>query len=120
MAGLVPAIHVLQDQLYKRRGCPAHRRSRTPFFERLWPGMTEEKKRNGRARASIGNPRQYANRLERSDRDGRWARAAGRCLPPGERRHVSGHPDLWSLRKEPRLPGWLSERMAAHGGKASG
>jgi pyrroline-5-carboxylate reductase len=39
MAGLVPAIHVLDKE---RRGCPADRRAEaTAFFERLWPGMTE-------------------------------------------------------------------------------
>jgi ferredoxin len=39
MAGLVPAIHVFL--VGQRRGCPAPQASEaTPFFERLWPGMT--------------------------------------------------------------------------------
>jgi hypothetical protein len=42
MAGLVPAIHVLFVANLDRRGCPALRRAEaTPFFERLWPGMTD-------------------------------------------------------------------------------
>ena len=32
---------------------------------------------------------------------------------------ISGHPQLRPLRQEPRLPGWLSKRLATHGGKAS-
>jgi hypothetical protein len=53
MAGLVPAIHVLNAS-NQRRGCPAWASQRVrpevagpmtgsamPLFERLWPGMTE-------------------------------------------------------------------------------
>jgi hypothetical protein len=41
MAGLDPAIHAFALPEKVSRGCPAHRRAEaTPFFERLWPGMT--------------------------------------------------------------------------------
>ncbi len=42
MAGLVPAIHVLNLAARLRRGCPAHRCENTPSFGRLWPGTTNE------------------------------------------------------------------------------
>ena len=46
-------------------------------------------------------------------------RAARRCFSPGERRPLSGPAHLRPLRQEPRLPGRLSERLAAHGGTTS-
>ena len=45
MAGLVPAIHVFY-LAGTRRGCPAQGGEATPFFERLWPGMTAEDRRS--------------------------------------------------------------------------
>ena len=38
---------------------------------------------------------------------------------PAKDGQYPGHPDLRPLRQEPRLPGRLSERLAAHGGKTS-
>ena len=51
--------------------------------------------------------------------DGRRPGAARRRLSPGEGRPLSGDPELRSLRQGPRLPGRLSERVAAHGRAAS-
>jgi len=41
MAGLVPAIHVLLAQTLKTWMPGTQASEATPFFERLWPGMTE-------------------------------------------------------------------------------
>ena len=41
MAGLDPAIHVFLSSCTKDVDARLHRRAEaTPFFERLWPGMT--------------------------------------------------------------------------------
>ena len=65
------------------------------------------------------NPRRHAHRLGCADHDGRRPRAARGRLPPDQGGQVSGHPHLRPLREGPRVPGRLSERVAAHGGEAS-
>ena len=72
-----------------------------------------------RRSAAQRNPRRHAHRLGRADHDGRRARAARRRVSPDRRRPLSGDPELRPLRQGARLPGRLSERLAAHGGKAS-
>ena len=69
--------------------------------------------------AAQRNARRHAHRLERADRDGRWPCAARRRVSPRRRRPLSGDLELRPLRQGARLPGRLSERLAAHGGKAS-
>ena len=79
--------------------------------------MTGE--RDGVIATAGRDPRRHADRLGRADHNGRRAGAARRRLSPGERRTISRHPQLRPLRQESRLPGRLSERVAAHGGQAS-
>ena len=69
--------------------------------------------------ASQRSPRRHAHRLGRADHHGRRPGAARRRLSPGEGRPLSGDPELRPLRQGPRVPGRLSERVAAHGRKAS-
>jgi hypothetical protein len=42
MAGLVPAIHVFRFELRKSWMPGTQASEATPFFERLWPGMTKQ------------------------------------------------------------------------------
>src|SRR5258708_3659178 len=60
----------------------------------------------------------FAHRVGRPDQDGRRPGFAGRCVSPG-RRPPSGNPQLRPLRQGTRVPGRLSERLAAHGGGTS-
>ena len=69
--------------------------------------------------AAQRNARRHAHRLGRADHHGRRPGAARRRVPPGQGRPLSRHPQLRPLCQGPRLPGRLSERVAAHGGEAS-
>jgi len=54
-----------------------------------------------------------AHRLGRSDPHGPWPGSPVRYLSPGERRTLPGHPQLRPVRQGTRVPGRLSERLAA-------
>ena len=69
--------------------------------------------------AAQRSARRHVHRLGRADRDGRRPCAARRRFPTGEGWEISRDPQLWPLCQGARVPGRLSERMAAHGDQPS-